>query len=228
MSKIEIQKLLSVSACGILLLNLTACGGGPRMLVNTGTTLGLKATPGDGQTQPPQVTLGYKRAESALIPTKGKTAQGCAPKKDKNTSTCETETDAFSSLGAIHLDTRWFGTTEIRSFVGTGIAARDIIDKKDFKDEFENAALDPNALAQMRRDAVDDIAAFVVVGDSTSKAKLQAFFLCVGKSPDIATKLATTYAGNSREEFIENFKRSYGPVAPQYRDKCIEPLGEPK
>jgi len=56
-------------------------GCGPRVLIATGTTLGLKATPGDGQSRPPQVTLGYKRAEAALIPTSGGNAHESANRR---------------------------------------------------------------------------------------------------------------------------------------------------
>lgn len=97
-------------AVGLLGLTLSACG--PRVIISTGTTIGLKATPGDGYTRPPQVTLGYKRAETALVPTAGA----------KATSTA----DAFSTLAVIHFSTLWFGTTELQSFLGTGIAAREL------------------------------------------------------------------------------------------------------
>ena len=88
----------------------------PRMTVVTGTTIGLKATPGDGQTRPPQVTFGYKRAEFAIVPTAGKVAQ-------KDTS------DAFSALTTLSFTTHWFGETKLASFIATGYAARDIQEK---------------------------------------------------------------------------------------------------
>ena len=94
----------------LLFFALSACG--PRVVISTGTTIGLKATPGDGNTRPPQVTFGYKRAETALVPTAGRTATAKA--------------DAFSTLAAIYFSTRWFGKTEIRSFIGTGFAAREV------------------------------------------------------------------------------------------------------
>ncbi len=95
---------------GVLVLNLAACGS--RVVIGTGTTLGLKATPGDLSTRPPQVTLGYKRAETAFIPTSGEVAT-------KNQ-------DAFSTLAALYFQTEWIGDTELRSFVGTGIAAVEV------------------------------------------------------------------------------------------------------
>lgn len=91
--------------------------GCSRVTIVTGTTLGIKATPGDGNTQPPQVTLGYKRAETALIPTEGKKAT-----RDASGGGVE----AYSTLAAFFLQTAWFGDTEVASFISTGHAARDI------------------------------------------------------------------------------------------------------
>ncbi len=105
------HKLGIVLALGLTCLALSACG--PRVIISTGTTIGLKATPGDGNTRPPQVTFAYKRAELALVPT-------------SNAKKATTNSDAFSTLAAIHFSTQWFGNTEIRSFLGTGLAARDI------------------------------------------------------------------------------------------------------
>jgi hypothetical protein len=101
-----------------------ACELRRRVVIVTGTTLGLKATPGDGQSRPPQVTLGYKRGEFALVPTKGTAAQRCP---DDAAATDDTKcTDAFSTLTAFDFRTRWFGSTELSSFVATGFAARDL------------------------------------------------------------------------------------------------------
>ena len=97
----------------ILAIMLAGSACAPRVVIVTGTTLGMKATPGDGSSQPPQVTLGYKRAEASIVPTKGSVA-------DSN------GTDAFSTMAAFDYRTRWFGETELASFIGTGFAARDI------------------------------------------------------------------------------------------------------
>jgi hypothetical protein len=91
-----------------VMIALTGCGTS-RVIIATGTTIGLKATPGDGTSRPPQVTFGYKRAESAIVPTKGGVANDT--------------TDAFSTLAAIHFETEFFGRTELDSFIGTGAAA---------------------------------------------------------------------------------------------------------
>jgi len=103
-------KLGLVAAISLGGFALSSCG--PRVVISTGTTIGLKATPGDGNTRPPQVTLGYKRAETALVPTAGGKATADA--------------DAFSTLAAIYFSTKWFGRTEIHSFVGSGVAAREV------------------------------------------------------------------------------------------------------
>ncbi len=104
------QKVVIGTALGMIVMALSACG--PRVIITTGTTIGLKATPGDGATRPPQVTLAYKRTEFALVPTGN---QKATP-----------STDAFSTLAAINFFSEWFGQTQIRSLLGTGIAARDI------------------------------------------------------------------------------------------------------
>jgi hypothetical protein len=110
------------------------------VIVATGTTIGLKATPGDTQSQPPQVTLGYKRAEVSLVPTeqRGSTA----------------ERDASSTLAAFHFQTRWFGKTELDSFVATGLAARALTGEDPFIVGVQEATLGtlPPELAEYQLD----------------------------------------------------------------------------
>jgi hypothetical protein len=102
---------VTLRRCGLLALGLLlATGCAPRVNLTTGTTIGLKATPGDGSARPPQVTLGYKRAELAFVPTEGKGTTA--------------DTDAASTLASIHFSTRWFGHTELDSFIATGSAAQ--------------------------------------------------------------------------------------------------------
>jgi hypothetical protein len=113
-----------------LSLLLPACA--PRVIVATGTTLGIRATPGDGQTRPPQVVLGYKRAEAALIPVEGGGAQ---------TNGDEMKTDAASIVASFYLKSEWTAGTEIRSFIGSGFAARSIVGDSWFSYAFANAAL---------------------------------------------------------------------------------------
>src|SRR5690606_16768113 len=67
-----------------------ACGCS-NMIGSTGTTIGWKAMPGDGSTQAPQVTFGYKRMELAFVPTDQSTAQ-----RPEAGSTDGEDTDAFS------------------------------------------------------------------------------------------------------------------------------------
>ena len=90
-----------------------------RMTVSTATTIGLNATPGDGKSQAPQITLAYKRAEMALVPTGGKAA------------TREPDSDSYSALAIVDFRTRWFGGTSIDQFVATGHAAREIQEEGD-------------------------------------------------------------------------------------------------
>jgi hypothetical protein len=100
-----------ILALPIVLLLVTGCA--PRVNLSTGTTIGLKATPGDGSTRPPQVTLGYKRAEVSLVPTEGKGATATG--------------DAVSTLASIHFKSQWFGHTDLDSFIATGLAAQRLV-----------------------------------------------------------------------------------------------------
>lgn len=103
-------------------LFMIATGCAQRMTVSTGTIIGLNATPGDGQTQAPQVTLAYKRSELAFVPTGERLAKKGPP----------IDTDAYSALAIIDFKTRWFRGTQIDQFIATGHAARDIQDSPQF------------------------------------------------------------------------------------------------
>ncbi len=130
------RRLVLVAGC-VVLLSASGCGT-PRVNLITGTTIGLKATPGDGQTRPPQVMLGYKRGEVALVPTSGNGAT-------------ET-TDAQSALASFHFSTRWFGHTEIDSFIATGNAARHLGDSTEYAATLAKVTLGvvPDAVQQRR------------------------------------------------------------------------------
>lgn len=91
--------------------------GGPRFSIITTTNLGLHANSGDGTTRPPQVSLAYKRAELALVPTD----RELAVKADNE------KRDCYSSLAAFHFDNRWFGEANLYQFIATGHASRDIL-----------------------------------------------------------------------------------------------------
>lgn len=106
------MRLITGTAAIIALFVVSGCG--PRMYVVTGTTIGLHATPGDGQTRPPQVTLAYKRAETAIIPTGKATA-----KRDLS--------DAYSAFAAFSFFSKWWGDTRLDSFIATGVAAQNIV-----------------------------------------------------------------------------------------------------
>jgi hypothetical protein len=109
-----------VAALGVVL---AACGS-PRLLIATGTTIGLKATPGDGQARPPQVTFAYKRAEVAVVPTPEKPAERGA-KRDEDGNLVQ---EAYSTLAAFSFFTKWWGETRLDSVVATGHAARELHD----------------------------------------------------------------------------------------------------
>jgi hypothetical protein len=118
------------------------------MVISTGTTIGLKATPGDGSTQTPQVTFGYKRMELAYVPVEAgaasksqparKTAKAEAPPAAApgETQPAPADVDAFSALAVIDVQTKWFGRTVIKQFISSGIAAREISANNEFANGF--------------------------------------------------------------------------------------------
>lgn len=101
--RVGVSAMFATVGCGCM---------GPRVLVVTATSIGLHATPGDGEAQPPQVSLAYKRSETALIPTEADRAT-----HDK---------DAFSALATLDFMTTWFGSTELTSTIATGLAAQNL------------------------------------------------------------------------------------------------------
>jgi hypothetical protein len=126
----------------VIAASLLASGCAPRVIIATGTTIGIRATPGDGQMRPPQVVIGYKRAEAALIPVEGSGAE-------MNGS--EVTSDAASTVASFYLKSQWTAGTEIQSFIGTGFAARHIVNEN-FAREFARAVLSnlPAAIVDQR------------------------------------------------------------------------------
>jgi hypothetical protein len=119
-----------------LLVGATAACG-PRVIIATGTTIGLKATPGDPQGgRSPQVTFGYKRAEAALVATRG---DGATEKKD-----------AYSTLASFGFSTAWFGDTELASFIATGFAARGLTAPDVDAPEAAKATVSPSEVPAVR------------------------------------------------------------------------------
>jgi len=124
-------KPMTIAAGWLAIGALAALGCGPRMTVVTSTSLGLHATPGDGNTQPPQVSLAYKRSEVAVIPTgAGGGHRASEPKSGEGgeAATNRPDSDLFSAITAFGFQTTWFGKTALNSVIATGHAARDIAD----------------------------------------------------------------------------------------------------
>jgi hypothetical protein len=119
---------LVLAACMVFIAPLVGCA--PRMTVATGTTIGLNATPGDGQAQSPQVTFAYKRSEIAKVPT-GQQPARKPPARAQNDSS-DQNTDAYSAIAIVDFQTKWFGKTSIDQFIATGHAARDIQEGTEF------------------------------------------------------------------------------------------------
>lgn len=146
MSRPAFGRVVAVTLALVASGGVSACG--TRVITTTGTTLGLKASPGDGQARPPQVTFGYKRAEASIVPTKGSGAT-----RESKDGKSVAKDDAYSTLSTFYFSTEWFGDTHIAAFVGTGFAARDIIgDDGTFGQSFANATVRslPTALHNRR------------------------------------------------------------------------------
>lgn len=140
MKSLPLPIILAGSLLGALI---SGAGCAQRMTVATGTTIGLHATPGDGQSQTPQITLAYKRSEVAIIPTGERAA--------RNMEENEADTDAYSALAVIDFQTRWWGDTSVDQFIATGHAARDIQEEDSvFAAELAKPTFDlpPEALRQ--------------------------------------------------------------------------------
>jgi hypothetical protein len=179
-------------------LSALSAAGCSRVVIATGTTLGMKATPGDGSSRPPQVTLGYKRAELALVPTKGgeATDDDAAPERNN---------EAYSTLASFFFQTAWFGKTELESFIATGHAARKIQGPdSNFNNAFALATLDAELPAEVviRQDALfnrwaplsEDQAAAVLRAagspkkpDKTAKESLQDYLNAAQSDEALAT-----------------------------------------
>jgi len=138
----------SGAAC-LVCLTLFFSGCAQRLHVATGTTIGLVANSGDGSSRPPHVTLAYKRAEMAFVPT----GQKAATKGAKGGNT-----DAYSALAVFDFQTKWFGKTTIQQFIGTGHAARDVIGVgNEFSQKFAAATFSqPSKEIQERLRSLED------------------------------------------------------------------------
>lgn len=125
------------------LLFFVGCSGQDRVLVTTGTQIGLEATPGDGATQAPNVSFGYKRVELALVPvspTSDKESKVKTPEElkaetpedpkggsqNEDSKLATKSKDAYSVLATFNMASNWFGPAKIEQFIATGHASRSI------------------------------------------------------------------------------------------------------
>jgi hypothetical protein len=129
---------LRLALVGVLLV---VGGCGPRVFVTTGTLIGLEASPGDGNTQPPSVTFGYKRAELALVPTAG----GPATKSQVGGGS----EDAYSTLAVFDLASGWFKKTKIEQFIAAGHAARTVQESPTFTNALVGASAGTDKLSNV-------------------------------------------------------------------------------
>jgi len=113
---------IRIGAIALAMLLALACGT-PRLLIATGTTIGMKVAPGDGKARPPQVTFAYKRAEVAVVPSPSSGERGA--ERDAGGNLVR---GAYSTLAAFSFYTTWFGETRLDSVIATGHAARRIQD----------------------------------------------------------------------------------------------------
>lgn len=111
-----------ILALALIPLATTGCFHEKRMTVITGTTIALHATPGDTGGKPPSITFGYKRAETAIIPTAAKAAV------DNATN----QSDAYSVIAVLGAKFKWFHGGTNTQFIATGHAARALADSTSF------------------------------------------------------------------------------------------------
>lgn len=104
---------------------LSGCSAfGDKVHVITGTMVGIEFTPPASSENPgAAVTIGYDRAEMALIPTCDR------QKTDGSTCKADKTHDAYSVLALFRLNSSWFGTSKIQQVVATGEAARQILEQ---------------------------------------------------------------------------------------------------
>ncbi|MCC5875217.1 MAG: hypothetical protein JJU11_03260 [Candidatus Sumerlaeia bacterium] len=100
------------------------------MVVGSSTTFGVQLSATDIRTRPPKVAIAYDRQELALIPTSGQVA-------GKNNGD---NTDTFSSLMALSLDTQLGGKTTLQQFIGTGHAAVVVAGSREMSEVFGDVA----------------------------------------------------------------------------------------
>jgi hypothetical protein len=186
----------------ILVVVLAGPGCARRMLVTTGTTIGLVANPGDGQSQPPQITFAYKRAEMAYVPTSGSVASNNTVFKS----------DAFSSLALVNFKTKFFGATSIDQFIATGHASRDIQDKGT---EF-TAELLKSVNARIAIENINITQVVAAVDDGTGKVDAAKYNkLAKGTSLEPA---ASAFVGKSVSVFETFLKKDGRPFVGQLQE----------
>jgi len=157
------------------------CGCANRVMIVTGTTVGLRASPGDGAARPPEVALAYKRAETAFVPTAAKTVT-----KDGG--------DAYSTLAVFALRTEWFSETRISSLIATGHAAREIQGESGV-DEFNKAFAQPTLVVPpaeiaARQKALIDRLAALATRDAANLEKQALKILTASGLSKVANKSA--------------------------------------
>lgn len=104
---------------------LTGCSAfGDKVYVITGTMVGIEFSPPASSANPgAAVTIGYDRAEMALVPTCDR------QKTDGSTCKADKTHDAYSVLALFRLNSSWFGTSKIQQVVATGEAAKQILEQ---------------------------------------------------------------------------------------------------
>ncbi|MDT7042258.1 hypothetical protein [Candidatus Nitronereus thalassa] len=112
---------------------LAGCGRS-KVYIGTGTLLGIEASPGDPNlAQAPNVSFGYRRVETALVPIKSKSES--TPEFSGGSS----QEDAYSVLAFFGLEHHILGKTKIDQLLATGHAARQIQNDQDFIMELQNS-----------------------------------------------------------------------------------------
>jgi len=192
------MKTLHFLLLTLLLIGMAGCRA--RMTVTTGTTVGLVANPGDGNTRPPRVTLAYRRAETAFVPTDEKNAR----KEDGKNSDC------YSALAFIDFRTKWFGETSIAQFIGTGHAARNLVSTDDkFASAFTKAVAEQigreNDQVEVMLNWLYDGQGNIVPGNLTRFVQNTRF----AAQPEVVGRL-------NRDQLRQKLKTEWGPDIPAF------------
>lgn len=240
------RKLLLVS--GMLASLVGCNGGGEHYVIaSTATVIGVELSESP-VSQLPQAKLGYNRAELAIVPTNrvecimdesGETPvppAGGTPSPTGSLLCTPTVGNGAADATDVLMELRYGGI--FSGGEGDGIYQRLAVGStavtqpgaafmfvRDNNGDLDGVAasavaqsLNAEAIAELQVQAVTDVADRVAASGVVSEPELRRQFVCAGFNESEATRLAERYRGQTREEFLQNFQRDFGPLAASSRD----------